>query len=83
MGMMKIPSTMKTKQQCYNEAAGADTGSVCSPAITTRKKSHFKNRKKLPVKDSDMQNAEMDFLKDMKGYAKNEEEKDESDVFGV
>ena len=37
----------------------------------------------MPVKDSDMQNAEMDFLKDMKGYAKKEEEKDENDVFGV
>ena len=37
----------------------------------------------MPVKDSDMQKAEMDFLRAMKGYAENEEEKDENDVFGV
>ena len=67
----------------YNETADADTESVSTTAITNRKKSHFKQRKKLPVKYSDMQKAEMDFLRAMKGYAENEEEKDENDVFGV
>ena len=37
----------------------------------------------MPVTNSDMQKAEMDFLRAMRGYAENEEEKDENDIFGV
>ena len=66
-----------------NETSDADNESVCGTAITNRKKSLFKKRKKLPVKDSDLQKAEMDFLRAMKGYAENEKEKDENDVFSV
>ena len=67
----------------YNETTDADTEIVCSTAITKRKQSPFTKHKKLLVKNSDMRKAEMDFLRAMKGYAKNEEEKDKSDVFGI
>ena len=67
----------------YNKTTDTNTESVFSTAITNRKKSPFKRCKRLPVTNSDMQNAEMDFLRAMRGYAGNEEEKDENDIFGV
>ena len=51
----------------YNETADVDTESVCSAAIVYRKKSPFKKHKKLPLKNSDMQKAERDFLRARKG----------------
>ena len=43
----------------------------------------FKMRKKFLVKNSNMQKAETNFLRAMKGYGENEKEKDKNDIFGV
>ena len=59
----------------YNETVDANTESVCSTIVANKMKSSFKKHKKLPVKNSNMQIAEIDFLRVMNSYAENNEEK--------
>ena len=46
-----------------------------SATVANKMKSSFKKHKKLPVKNSNMQIAEIDFLRVMNSYAENNEEK--------
>lgn len=58
----------------YNETVDTNTESVCSTIVANKMKSSFKKHKKLPVKNSNMQIAEIDFLRVMNSYAENNEE---------
>ena len=84
MGMMKIPSKMKTSATAaIIKLSMLPLKVFITLPLQIERNPTFKKCKKLSLRHSVMQKAETYFFRVMKIYGENEEKKDQNDIFGV